>query len=149
MTPAPTYLALPPPISTNNLFLNMARGRRVSPEYAAWKRSADEYLRLQSAPRFMQRASVALFVGTGGVGQMDADNTAKAYLDALVRAGAIANDNRKHIASVNIAWVDGMRGCIAEIAAARHNPSLRGFYAALNAEGRQLVDMDFAREVLG
>lgn len=145
---APAYIALPAPISVNNLFSNVqGRGRVASNKYKSWQRSADQWLAAQSPlPVFICRVSIAYFVGTGGVGLMDAGNTEKAYTDALVRAGVIKDDNRKHVASIRVAWVDGLMGCICEIAMERDVPALGGFRAALKPVARDLICFDMTKE---
>lgn len=118
---APAYLILPPPISTNGLFRNVAgRGRVVTKEYERWKNEAEARLFAQRPlPRFEGPVAVTFFVGETGVGQMDSDNTAKAYLDALVAHRVIRDDKRKVVRSSRAVWVPEMRGCVAEILPAR------------------------------
>lgn len=129
---APAYLVLPSPISTNNLFATLkkdgigkaAGGRIVTKEYRAWKHNADQRLFAQRPlPRFTGPVTITLFVGERGVGQMDSDNTAKAYLDCLVRAKIIRDDARAVVRSTRAVWVPGMSGCVAEILPARAAPN--------------------------
>lgn len=146
---APAYFALPAPISVNSLFRNLhGRGRVASSEYKAWQRSTEQWLAAQSPlPVFTRRVSIAYFVGADGVSAaMDIGNTEKAYTDALVRAGVIKNDNRKYVASVRVAWVDGLSGCICEIAMERDVPALAGFRAALKPVAQDLIRFDMTKE---
>lgn len=113
----PALIVLPAPISTNALFRNVpGRGRVMSKEYKLWKRLAEDTLRAQvPLPRFALPVSVTFYVGERGIGQMDSDNTAKAYLDALVRAGVIHDDSRKWVRRTSAVWVPSMGGCVAKI----------------------------------
>jgi len=121
----PAWLALPEPISTNNLFLNVqGRGRVVSKVYADWKKRAAGYIAAHvPMPRFAMPVEITLFVGERGVGQMDSDNTAKAYIDALKAAGVIHDDSRKWVRRSEAIWVPGMAGCVAMIKAATNAPA--------------------------
>lgn len=122
---APAYIILPPPISTNGLFANVAgRGRVVTKEYKNWKRLAVDTITAQKPlPSFVGPVTISLFVGEIGVGDMDSDNTAKAYLDALVKAKIIRDDKRSVVRSSRAVWVPGIRGCLAEILPAKVPPS--------------------------
>ncbi|WP_333826878.1 RusA family crossover junction endodeoxyribonuclease [Pararhodobacter sp.] len=118
-------ITLPAPISTNNLFSNApGRGRVVTKEYAAWRKQAAQMIAAHApVPRFTAPVLIALFVGEKGVGNMDSDNTAKAYLDALKKAGVIHDDSRKWVRGSSVAWVPGMAGCVAHIEEAGAPPS--------------------------
>lgn len=120
----PAFIALPGPISTNNLFRNVpGKGRVVTAEYASWKKRADQCIGAHlPCPRFTLPVEITLFVGENGVGQMDSDNTAKAYIDALKRAGVIRDDSRKWLRKSEAIWVPGMAGCVARISAAKAPP---------------------------
>ena len=105
-------LDLPPPISTNNLFANSGRRRVKTPEYAAWRRDAVVLLLLQR-PLPQMDGPVRLHFAVGEVGvsaAMDGDNTFKALTDALVGAGVIKDDTRKHVRATAMEWVPGKRG---------------------------------------
>ena len=59
---APAYVILPPPISTNGLFANVAgRGRVVTKEYKTWKAAAANTLLTQKPlPAFVGPVTVTL-----------------------------------------------------------------------------------------
>lgn len=125
------YLALPRPISTNNLFVNVpGRGRIMSKDYRAWKQRVVQVLAAQRPlPRFALPVEITFYVGERGIGQMDSDNTAKAYLDAIKVAGVIHDDSRKWVRRSGAVWVPGMGGCVAKIKVARpelHAPTIMG-----------------------
>ena len=125
------YIALPPPISTNNLFINVpGRGRVMSKNYKVWKRLVAQVLAAQNPlPRFALPVEITFYVGERGIGPMDSDNTAKAYLDALKVAGVIHDDSRKWVRRSGAVWVPAMGGCVAKIKVARaelHAPTIMG-----------------------
>lgn len=110
---------LPPPISTNNLFRNIAgRGRVATTDYKAWKVEADHMLSLQRRPRFTVPVFISLMLGEVGVGNMDSDNAAKAAIDCLKRAEVIVDDSRRWVRSSRSTWVPGFRGIVAIVAPA-------------------------------
>lgn len=138
---APAYLILPSPISTNGLFANVAgRGRVITKEYKAWKRmAADSLLAQKPLPSFVGTVTITLFVGEVGVGDMDSDNTAKAYLDALVKAAVIKDDKRSVVRSSRAVWVPGIRGCLVEILPAKAPPSPQQLFEKVPRGLRELL----------
>lgn len=99
MKPAPlnaTFLDIPLPPSTNNLFVNVVgKGRRKSGEYkswcnaAAWKiRASDNYA------RFRGPFSVEIVLPPDI--RIDPDNAIKPLIDALKVAGVIVDDGPKY-----------------------------------------------------
>lgn len=121
----PALIVLPDPISTNNLYLNVpGRGRVMSKDYTYWKRLAARTLSAQSPlPKFALPVHVIFYVGEKNTGQMDSDNTLKAYMDALKTAGVIHDDSRKWVRRTGAVWVPGMGGCVAKITVAGLDPS--------------------------
>jgi Holliday junction resolvase RusA-like endonuclease len=138
---APAYIILPPPISTNNLFANVpGRGRIVTKDYLAWKRHAAQTIFAQRPLlRIVGPVAVTFFVGEVGIGQMDSDNTAKAYLDALVKAQVIRDDKRSVVRQSRAVWVPGLRGCVAEIRQAQTPPSVSQILARVPAGLHELL----------
>ena len=111
-----TYLVLPPPISTNALFRNVSgRGRVVTKAYRAWRKRARDLLKVQRLHRYVRPVEITLYVGEAGVGRMDADNTLKAPIDALVEAEVLPDDTRRCVRSVASVWVSNMTACIVLI----------------------------------
>lgn len=124
MLDRPAYLVMPPPISTNHLFRNVEKvGRVATSEYKAWQKDAAARLQAQRPlPEFIKPVSITIFVGEKAVGDMDSDNTAKAYLDALVKAKVIPDDKRRWVRSMRAVWTPGLRGAVVEIVPARDPP---------------------------
>ncbi|MCA2013495.1 RusA family crossover junction endodeoxyribonuclease [Cereibacter sphaeroides] len=136
----PVSLALPGPISTNNLFRNVpGKGRVVSAEYASWRKTTRDAIHANQPPRFTLPVTISLFVGEKGVGQMDSDNTAKAYLDALVKAKVIPDDSRKWVRGIAVHWVPGMAGAVAEIRVASRQPAASDVVAKVAKGLRELL----------
>jgi Holliday junction resolvase RusA-like endonuclease len=95
-----------------------------SKEYGAWQKAAAQLLMLQHIPRFDEPVYVSLMIGEKGVSiAMDVDNTGKAYIDALKRAGVMKDDNRKWLRSARETWVPGFRGCVAIVGPAQDPPT--------------------------
>ncbi|MBK8772912.1 MAG: RusA family crossover junction endodeoxyribonuclease [Rhizobiales bacterium] len=119
---APVYIVMPRPISTNHLYNNVdGKGRSVTREYKAWKADAAKHLMAQHPlPRFKVPVDCIVYCGETGIGNMDASNTLKAIEDALVGAGVIKDDSRKHLRSTRAVWVPDMRATIVRVAPAIH-----------------------------
>ena len=106
-----TVFRLTKPIpSTNNLFINVRRGRIPSQQYETWKQEAQiDYLRQRPKPV------------TGPVNitmefqepkrRRDIDNMTKAPLDFLVKTGIIEADDQTIVRKLNLAWSDEVEGC--------------------------------------
>jgi Holliday junction resolvase RusA-like endonuclease len=113
----PALVVLPDPISTNNLFGNVpGRGRVMTKAYKEWKKGAARLLLAQRPlPQFALPVEITFYVGEKRIGQMDSDNTLKAYLDALKVAGVIHDDSRKWVRRATAVWVPGLAGCVVRI----------------------------------
>lgn len=112
----PLYLALPAAISTNSLFRNVpGKGRVKTTAYNDWRSSAIKLIGVQKRHSFTVPVKITLYVGEVGVGNMDADNAAKAPIDALKKAGIIRDDSRKWVWATECVWVPGMAGMVAEV----------------------------------
>ena len=141
MLDRPAYLVMPPPISTNHLFRNVEKvGRVATSAYKAWQRDAASRLQAQRpTPSFVCPVSISIFVGEKGVGDMDSDNTAKAYLDALVKAKVIPDDSRKWVRSNRVMWTPGLRGAVVEIIPARDPPPAAEILARIKPNLHELL----------
>lgn len=83
---------LPRPISTNNLFVNGAKGkgRFPSEEYKSWKELAGYMLNTQDTTPIPSPYAVEIRLPKTWRG--DVDNASKAYLDILEARGVLDND---------------------------------------------------------
>lgn len=135
----PAFIVLPNPISTNGLYNNVpGRGRVKTREYKDWSKTASKILMLQRPlPLFGLPVEVTFYVGEKYIGQMDSDNTIKAYMDAIKEAGVIRDDSRKWVRRCSAVWVPRMSACVAKIKVAESDinadflrdiihPNLRG-----------------------
>lgn len=141
MLDRPAYLVMPAPISTNSLFRNVEKvGRVATSNYKAWQLEAAQRLQAQRPlPQFHSPVSITVFVGEKGIGGMDIDNTAKAFLDALVSAKVLIDDNRKRIRSLRVMWTPGIRGAVVEIIPARPAPPASDLLARIKPNLHDLL----------
>ncbi len=92
-------LRLPVPPSTNNLFLNIRRGRAKSKLYRDWLIEADKWLLMQKPVLSVAGpCEIAIRVPTGG--RSDLDNNLKAPLDYLVSRGVTGDDKNNQRVSI-------------------------------------------------
>lgn len=115
--PLDIQLDLPPPPSTNKIWMRSKAGKRAvftSPEYSAWKRAADDLI-----------ASMAQFRGVKPIGgafeahiilsekhtRIDLDNAAKATLDYAVRCNLVIDDGPQYLRKLLIEWGYAPHGC--------------------------------------
>jgi Holliday junction resolvase RusA-like endonuclease len=98
----PSYW-LPLPPSTNNLFITLRGGRRrvISPGYRAWRAEAEAAM-LAHHPIETIEDPVEIAMVIDPRNRMDLDNTIKAPIDHIVRAGVIPNDKPKHVKKITI-----------------------------------------------
>ena len=106
---------LPKPISVNSMYVNRKvkgrRGRMLSQRYMTWRNSAGwTLLEAGPAPKFTGQVRIAMLVSEKGVGLMDLDNTAKAYLDLFVHMQVIPDDNRKFVRAISLEWTSAAQG---------------------------------------
>lgn len=99
-----------PPPSTNNLYINVKRGRVISQKYDEWIKWAEvDYLRQRPKP-VAGPVNVTIEVQEP-VRRSDLDNRAKAPLDFLVKSKVIEADDQTIVRKLNLAWSDEVEGC--------------------------------------
>jgi len=105
-------LPIPKPISVNNIFVNRGRSRVKSERYRVW-RNAAEWTVKAAGPitSIAGPVDVTLYITEVGVSpRMDIDNTAKAYIDLLVRLGVIKDDSRRILRALSLRWTAQAQG---------------------------------------
>ena len=96
---------MPVPPSTNSLFMpvaNKGRSRMViTKEYRQWRKMLD-LLEWNQAPIFTNKVFIVIEIKPGPTlsDRADADNLAKAPVDALVRHQVLVDDNRDFVRGV-------------------------------------------------
>ncbi len=105
-------LILPMPPSVNNLFMNVKRGRAITPEYKAWRLLAGLKLKSQHPKPVKGRVSVNCLTGKGAT---DLDNRWKALLDLLVEYGVIEGDGPGIVRELHMVIADRIEGIIVKV----------------------------------
>ncbi len=104
----PVSIKLPFPPSTNTLFKNLViKGqmrRAISGRYKQWREYAKTLIQLAKPNRFDKPVVVTLRLFPPDIQARDADNYAKAVLDALAMMCVFPDDNSKHIRELRIIW---------------------------------------------
>ena len=103
-----------PPPSTNNLFINVKKGRIPSQQYDTWKQEANiDWLRQRPKPVAGPVNITMEFQEPNR--RRDIDNMTKAPLDFLVSRGVIEADDNSIVRKLNLAWSDDVEGCLITI----------------------------------
>lgn len=105
---AAVVIRMPRPFSVNNMFASAGRRRVPTKKYAAWRQEAMWMARTsyRGGP-ISEPVHIEIVIGADGVSpNFDTDNAAKAYLDALVSAGVLANDTRRIVRRLALSWDD-------------------------------------------
>lgn len=113
---------LPMPPSTNNLFINVTKGRIKSQKYAEWIMEAGYLLNAQAARLGRVQGPVKLEyeIGETDKRRKDVGNFEKAATDLLVSHGIIEADDSRIVREINLRWckhVQGIQITITPIAA--------------------------------
>ncbi len=109
MTTRTLHLDLTLPPSVNSAYCQTAEGRRVLTAKARqWKKQAaadiGAKLLAQRCQPFGGTYSLAVCLADQGGRDMDGDNVLKLLIDAIVRSGAVADDNRRCLRSLALEW---------------------------------------------
>lgn len=96
------------PPSLNHLFANATKGRRITKEYAAWRKEAGWELKLQKQKPIVGPVTLSFVFGEGGA---DLGNSGeKAITDLLVEHGLIEGDTRKTVKAIHLGLLDSVEG---------------------------------------
>jgi hypothetical protein len=90
------WVILPPPPSTNNLYLNARKGRVKTAEYRRWIEAADPVARTLAPPASLPCRLNYLLAGKWRE-QSDGFNREKALTDLLVACGVVPGDSLRHL----------------------------------------------------
>jgi Holliday junction resolvase RusA-like endonuclease len=92
------------PPSTNNLYCNVPGAGRVKTQrYRDWLNTCGMILRSQVTGRLGGRVDILIRLEDSHPTR-DASNCIKPLEDLLVKVGAIANDNAKHVRKISAEW---------------------------------------------
>lgn len=97
-------VSLPYPPTLNNLFKNVGKKRVRSAEYDAWIRAANLALRAQRPAKHLGSFRATIVLTRPDRRRRDIDNTVKAIMDLLTKAGAIEDDCLAQSLTVAWAW---------------------------------------------
>ena len=106
----------PFPPSTNNLFINVAKGRIPSARYADWKQNAGWSLKAQR-PKSIKGPVVLRYQFQEGQDKRKRDigNLEKAPTDLLVEHGVIEGDDNTIVRAITMCWSKHINGARVEI----------------------------------
>lgn len=106
----------PFPPSTNNLFINVAKGRIPSAKYADWKQQAGWALKAQR-PKSIKGPVVLNYQFQEGQDKRKRDigNLEKASTDLLVEHGVIESDDNTIVRGITLRWSKAINGARVEI----------------------------------
>ena len=108
---AAAVIDLPFPPSSNNLFINVRRGRIRSSKYAEWAAEAGWELKRQRAPELKGPVSLFYQLQDGrDKRKRDLGNLEKAVTDLLVEYGVIEADDNTIVREINLSWSTEARG---------------------------------------
>lgn len=94
-------VTLPYPTSANHLRIAV-RGRIISSaEYRAWQNEAVFLIRQAMRPIEQYPVGISIILNTRNM-RRDADNAVKPIVDALVKAGILADDNLAHLTNIQV-----------------------------------------------
>lgn len=99
-------ITLPMPPSANHIWRSGRSRVYRSDKYKSWMH--DALWIIGKVATIPSRVDVEIELCNTGRG--DADNRNKAVLDALVKAGLLANDSKKHVRGVHTFWSDDNLG---------------------------------------
>ena len=98
-----TKFRLPVPPSTNNLYVNIERGRTRSKSYNSWLNAAGWELKIQKVPTFPRKVAIRLSCPRNK--KRDLSNHLKSVEDLLVKHRVISDD--KHVEHIEMDWHEG------------------------------------------
>jgi crossover junction endodeoxyribonuclease RusA len=110
---------LPYPPSTNNLFVNHARGRAVSARYKAWRNEAGLFIVAQGRKQIKGPVSLSIGLVRPDRRKRDASNAIKPIEDLLVAMRVIEDDSL--VQRISVAWAASGAPCTVIVKAAEED----------------------------
>lgn len=106
-------IALPFPPSTNGLFADGKKSRRLSKEYDAWRHAAGWDIQIAKPGSLNGKVRVDIKLEDGR--KQDLDNSAKALIDLLVTHGVIQGDSPKYVRDLRLRFDASVSGALVEV----------------------------------
>lgn len=98
------HLPFPPPLSA--CFTNVpGKGRVPTSRYKKWTEEALWTIRAQKPRKHEGEVSVSVGLVAPDKRARDADNTLKATMDILKKAGVIKDDSNKYLRRISVEWL--------------------------------------------
>jgi crossover junction endodeoxyribonuclease RusA len=106
-----TVIDLPFPPSTNNLFINLKRGRMRSQKYEDWIQEAGYKLNAQKPSKTLGKVELFMTFCAPDKRKRDVSNLIKPIEDLLVKHGIIEADDSSIVRGVHASWSEAVDGC--------------------------------------
>lgn len=104
-------ITLPFPVSLNNMFINVRKGRIRSQRYDSWIQEAGTEIMRQRPSKCAGRVVLFFEFGEPDRRKRDVSNLIKPVEDLLVKHGIIEADDSSIVRGVHASWSEAVEGC--------------------------------------